>query len=818
MHALLADLRYAIRRARSRSGFTLIAIVSLGLGIGVNTAAFSLVNAIVLRKTPLPQPERVVQLYLGRGDAVTGPMSYPDYVDLREQTRDVFGAISLSKLTVTPRDMGDHVETIMGELVNGDYFPMLGLRAQMGRLLGATDDVADGAHPVVVLSDNYWRGAFGGDPGVVGKDMRLGGRAYTIVGVAPRSIEGLVPGLAPAFYASMRMLNQLEPGIGNALERRGDHGHFAKARLADGQTMAAARTAVARYVADMRARYPDNWSAHDDLLVIPENSVTVNPLMDKAIVPAATALMVVVALVLIVACANLASFLLAQARDREREIAIRLAIGAGRRALVRQLLVESLLLSLAGGALGIALSALSLRLLLTAQLPVPLPINLDVGLDARILGFATLASVLAAVLFGLVPAIQATRPNVVETIKNENAGAKSGGGRRFTMRSALVVAQTATSLVLLVTAALFLRSFAAQSRIDPGFGAAPTGLAWIGIPSDRFPGQRRQLLIDEIERRMRELPDADAVGVIDNLMLNALNQQGRGITVDGFEPPKGERSFGVDYAVADSGFFDAAGIRLIAGRNFSATDNMSTPRVAIINENMAREFWPKGNAVGSMFRQDTTMTRVIGVASNTKVRSLGEPPRPMYFGAAGQAEIPTVMIVARTRGDAAALTARMVSTLHDIDPSVMIVQAKTMERHLAAMVLPARLGAVAFAVFAGLALVLAMIGIYGVVRYAVTRREREVAIRLAVGAAPQSVVRLLMRDGVMLVGAGAILGLALAALMARGLEAILYGVHSTDPLAFVAAPLVLVSVGVVAAFLPARRASRVDPASTLRRA
>ena len=814
MHALLADLRYAFRRVRSRLGFTVIAIVSLGLGIGVNTAAFSLVNAIILRKSPLAERERVVELYLGRNGSAAGPFSYPDYVDLREQTRGVFDAVSISMLAVAPRDYGDRAETVMLELVNGDYFPIIGAQPATGRLLGPSDDVEPGAHPVVVLSHNYWQSAFGSDPRVVGTEIRLGGRSYTIVGVAPKSIEGILPGLAPTMYASIRMLNQIQPDVSDGLKQRGNHSLFTKARMAPGQTLPAARTAAATYLADMRARYPNHWSENTELLVIPSTTVVVNPLMDKTIVPAAAALMIVVGLVLIVACANLASFLLAQARDREREIAIRLAIGAGRGALVRQLLVESLLLSVLAGVAGVGLSALSLKVLLGAELPIPLPLNLDVGVDARILGFATIASVAAAFLFGLIPALQATRPNVIETIKNENTGGKPG--RRITMRSALVVAQTATSLVLLVTAALFLRSFAAQSRIDPGFGTAPAGMAWFGIPADRFPAERRQLMLAEIGRRTRELPGVTAVGMIDNLMLNALSQTSRGINVDGFEPPKGERSFDVDYTPADSGFFDAVGMRILAGRTFSSADTKQSPRVAVINQTMAEKFWPKGNAVGSSFRSDTQVVRIVGVVNATKVRSLGEAPRPMIFGALTQADLPGARVIARTDGDPAVLTARMVAMLRDIDPSIMVIQAKTLEQHLAAMVLPAQLGAVAFAVFATLALVLAMIGIYGVVRYAVARREREVAIRIAVGAEPRSVVALLMREGVVLVAAGAVIGLGLGALMARALQSLLYGVQGADPAAFIGAPLLLLIVGALAAFIPARRASRVDPATTLR--
>ena len=814
MSSLLRDLRYALRRARSRAGFTIIAILSLGLGIGVNTAAFSLVNAIILRKTPIAHPERVAELDMTNEHGITGPLSYPDAKDLREQARGVFTQISLSTFAVFPRDMGDHVETVIGQLVNGDYFPLIGLRPVVGRLLGPDDDVSPGAHPVVVLGYDYWTTAFAGDRGVVGRALRAGGRTYTVVGVAPKNIEGLLPGLAPALYASIQMINQIEPTTRDELAQRGNHSYFTKVRLADGQTVAAARAVVDRFTADMRREHPDQWSARTALRVIPLSQIAVSPILDDVVVPAATALMVVVGLVLIIACANLASFLLAQARDRRREIAIRLAIGASRRALVRQLLVESLLVAVGGGLLGVALSSAGLHALLNADLPVPLPVSLDVSVDGRVLAFVLTASVAAGVLFGLLPALQATRPNVVETLKNENAGA--GPGRRVTMRSALVVVQTATSLVLLVTAALFLRSFAAQAKVDAGFGSAPAGMVWMALPSDRYPADRRLQAVDDIERRLRGVNDVVGVGVIGDMLLNALGNNSTLVNVDGYQPPKGATGFEIDDTVADSGFFDAAGMTLVSGRLFNSADVPGRERVAIINQAMVQEFWPGQDPVGRTFHADSTVYRVIGVVRTTKVRSLGEAPRPFMVTAFSQAPSPIFMLVARTRGDAARTTTRMVTTLHELDPALMIIQAKTMQQHLAVMLFPARLGAVAFALFAGLALVLATIGVYGVVRYAVARRAREVAIRLAIGARPEGVVALLMREGLTLVVAGTVLGLGLAALASRGLQSLLYGITATDPLALLGAPVVLIAIGAVAAFLPARRASRVDPASALR--
>lgn len=814
MNSLLGDLKYALRRARSRIAFTTIAVLSLGLGIGANTAAFSLINAILIRKTPLPRPDRVAEVFAATDKKLIGPLSYPDYKDLREAGRGVFSQVSISSISITSRDLGDHVETLTTQLVNGDYFSLIGLKPQLGRLLGPDDDVAEGAHPVVVLSYDYWRRSFASDPEVVGKTVRLGGRSYTIVGVAAREVEGIVPGLAPALYASVQMVNVIQPTTRNALEQRGDHSLFAEVRLADGQTFAGARLVTERFAGDMRRLHPDEWGQHATLRLFPLPEVVLNPMMDNVVVPAASALMIVVGLVLIVACANLASFLLAQARDRQREIAIRLALGATRRVLVRQLLVESLALATAGGALGVLLSSVALRLLLSAKLPIPLPIHLDVSLDARVLAFVIAASVVAGILFGLLPALQATRPDVIETIKNENAGARPG--RKFTLRSGLVVAQTATSLLLLVTAALFLRSFAAQSTVSPGFGAAPAGLVWMAMPSDRYGVERRPQAVAEIERRMRALPAVDGVGIINNILLNPLNESDLSVNVAGVQPPPGERGFPIEYSNADSGFFDAAGIGLVSGRLFNSGDLPSTSRVAIVNEVMAKKFWPGTDAVGRTFRADTSVYRVVGVTKTTKVRSLGEAPQPFFFRAFAQSPSPDFYVIGRTKGDAEQTTARMLSTLREIDPAFMIVQAKTMQAHLAQMVLPAQLGAVAFALFAGLALVLAMIGIYGVVQYAVARRSREVAIRLAVGARPDGVVRLLMREGVVLVGVGAIIGLALSLAASRGLQSLLYGVPLIDPVAFIGAPLALISVGILAAFLPARKASRVDPATTLR--
>lgn len=813
-HRVWADVRYAMRRSRRHLGFTAVAVGSLALGIGANTAIFSLIDAVMLRRAPIPHRDRVAEIYQHQNSFPYAPFSYPDYVSFRNAARGEFSQMSMAEFSAAPRDLGDHVETLFAEAVNGDYFPLLGLAAPVGRLLGPEDVGAEGANPVAVLSNDYWHRAFGADRGVVGRQIRLAGRAYTIVGVAPADYAGTFPGIAPAVYLPITMINQLQAGAGDQLAARDNHSAFLKVRLAPGVTMAQVRTLAANFTAEMQRRFPESWTATTSTTVVPESKVAVNPMIDSVVVPAAATLVAVVALVLLVACANLASFLLAQARDRQREIAIRIALGAGRWPLVRQLMMEALVLAAIGGVAGVLLSRVALHALLTANLPTPLPIHVDASLDARVLGFAFLAAGVAAVLVGLLPALQATRPDVVEVIKSENTG--GGPRRRVTMRGALVAGQVAVSLVLLITAALFLRSLQAREHIDPGFGHAPAGIMWFAIPPGRDSGQQAQLLLDRVEARVRAIAGVRSVGAIDNMLLTATSTQGTYVNVDGLTPPKGEPGYEVDDAAVDSGFFDAAGVRLLRGRGIEAADGAGAPRVAVINEAMAEKLWPGKDPIDETFRADSLTYRVVGVSPTTKVRSLGEAPRMYFFASLLQRPSAYIYLVARTAGDADRTTPQMIRALRDVDPSLMILQGTTMARHIATVMLPARLGAMAFGLFATLALALAMVGVYGVVSYAVARRSREVGIRMAMGAQPWAIVRLLMREGIAMVAVGGVVGLALALAVTRTIQGLLTGVTAADPLTFVGAPLLLLLVGVVATFVPARRSTRTDPVRVLR--
>ena len=815
METVLRDLRYAFRRLRRTPGFTFIALLSLALGIGANTAIFSLVEAVLMRGTGVREPERVLEVYLTHPQFPYSPFSIPDFRDFERATPGVFSSAFGSTMTFAPRDLGDRIDALPAEMVTGNYFKTLGIQPAAGRLLTADDDVTPGGHPVVVLSYDYWQRAFNGERAAVGQALRINGRNYTIVGVAPADYDGNLRGLAPAVYFPLMMINQLQPGGYDQLAERGDHGTFVRARLKPGVTVAQANTVLATFANDMMRRHPEEWPSNGQINSVLLSDLIVNPMLDKFIVLGAGLLTVVVGLVLLIACANLASFLLAQARDRQREIAIRLSMGAERRALVRQLLTESIGLSLVGGLLALGLAQSLIWLLLNSDLPLPLPITVEAALNGKVLLFALGLSLAAGLLFGLAPALNATRTDVVSTIKNENTG--GGTPRRVSMRDALVTGQVAVCLVLLVMAGLFLRSLSARMTIDPGFGAAPTAIMQFSPSSDRYNEEQARLFVQRLSERVAQIHGVQAVGLTGNLHLNTLSTQNIGVTVEGVEPPKGQDEHFVDQTRVNPGFFGAAGIALLRGRNFDNTlDRPGAPLAAIVNQNFVDQFFRGQDGLGRTFRNDTTVYTIVGVAANAKIRSLGEAPRAFVYTAYSQRNTYNLTLLARTSSDANRLVPQVLQAARELDPDLSIFEIKTMERHLAIMLLPARLGAVVFGAFAGLALVLALVGVYGVVSYAVARRAREVGIRLSLGAQPGEVVALLMRHGLTLILVGTITGLILALLASGALKAALYGVQPIDPLTFGLGALALLVVGTLATWVPARRASRIDPARVLK--
>lgn len=812
---LWQDVRYAGRRLAQSPGFTTIAVSSLALGIGANTAIFGLINAVLLEKPPFESPEQLVNIYMSTPDFPFSVFSYPDFEDMRDGTEDVFESVGATRIVLVQLDKDEGVESLPGEVVSGSYFPLLGIRAEVGRTLLPEDDTTPGAHPVVMLEYGYWQRAYGGSPDVVGQDIRLGGRPYTIVGVSPKEFSGTFRGLVPAVFAPIMMVNEIQPGGYNELEARGNHSYFAVGRFKPGATMAQAQASLDGLATHMKELDLEDFDPDTGFLLVPTKDVVIFPAFDVYIRAAAWLLLVVVGLVLLIACTNLASFLLARGVDRRKEIALRVALGASRRTLIGHLVSETLLLGLLGGVAGVVVAVALLRLLVTADLPTPIPVKLDLSLDPTVLGFCLIVSILAGVILGLAPAIQSTNPDVASTLRDESTG---GGGRsRLTLRNLLVVAQVAGSLVLLVGAGLFLRSAQKVQGVDPGFGREPTAILSVLVPSSRYSEEEGRVFTRTLLERYRQLPGVEAVGLIGNLHLNTLSTSTMSLNVDGVEPPPEREHHSVDQTAIDPGFFDAAGMRILRGRNFNERDLPDSPRVAIVNQTMAQHFWPGQDPTGRMIRrEDADDLMVVGVVSDAKIRSIGEAPRSFVYRPYSQAYQSFLFVVARTSMDPERTALEMLAAGRELDPEFWVWEAKSMERHLGIMLMPARMSALILSAFAVLALALATIGLYGIVSYAVSRRTREVGIRISLGADGSRVIRMLMGSGLKLVAVGSVIGLAIAFAAARLVSGLLFNVSSFDPMTFLFVPLLLGAAAMLAAYLPARRASRVDPASALR--
>ena len=806
------DARYAFRRLTAKPGFTVTAILSLALGIGANAAMFTLVNDIILRKPSLEAPQQLVEIYMNQGpDSPYGTLSYPDLRDVEVKTQDVFSGVAGFRLFMVPRSDGGRLEQATLEMVTPNFFEVLGLRPGLGRLIEPKDAPAPGTGSVVVLTNNYWKRAFNSDPGVVGKTIHLTGAAYTIIGVAPADYQGSIRGISIDLFVPITMSLQLAPTEGDPTVDRGNYFMFGKARLKPGITREHARVALGRIATDLINRKEGRgWNSATSFNMVPFTDVIIWPPVDKVLIPIAWMLMVVVGLVLVIACANLAAFLLARAVDRRKEIAVRLALGASKAQLVTQFMVETVLLSVLGGIVGVALARMVLRGILAADLPLPVPLTIGLALDWRVLGFSALVSVAAGLVFGLVPALQATRFELATVIRDESGG---GGRTRGRLRQALVAGQVAVSVILLVAAGLFVRSLDAARSVDPGFGAGNIALAWVGTPTPIDSSSAMRLL----RERIAAIPGVQTVGLSDNIAMNVLSTSSLTVSIEGVQPPPGQEGFDIDKTSVDSGYFAAAGYRLLRGRNIAQTDADSAPLVAVVNQATVDRFYPGRDGLGERMRlRDGRSIAIVGVVNTAKVRSLGEEPRPAMFLSYLQWHPTTAWFAARTSGDADRLVGDINHLIQEMGPQLFYFQSRTMKRHLEIMSLPIKLGAMALGGFALLALIMASTGLYGTVSYSVAQRTREVGIRMSLGASRSEVVRLLLSGGLKLVAIGAALGLASAFLLARLLQSLLFGVKAIDPLTFVAVPAVLLSVAFLAAWLPARRAGRVDPQVALR--
>ncbi len=807
------DLRYALRRITRNPGFTTTAVLSLALGIGANTVIFSIMNTFLFRPLPYTEPGELVNVYRDREGFQFGPLNYPDYLELRDVSSDIFEDLGGFQLVITQREYEDRVEPLVGVLVTGNYFPLLGLVAHYGRTILPEDHIAPGAHPVIVLSHRYWKKSLGKDPAVLGRSIRIAGRDYTIVGVAPEAFTSPIPGVAPDFFAPIMMVGDLMPLESDPLASRGTNSFFPLARLSPGTRLPEVDAVLNTLTQHLRESFPDVWQTGDTLQAVPTAEVVLHPSYDRLVVTANVLSMVMVGLILLVACVNLSGTLLARAVDRRKEVAVRLALGAGRGRLIGQLLTETMLLAAAGGAAGLILASWALHLVNT--IPLPGMLNLDIRLDQTVLGFTLTIALVCGVLVGLGPALRATRFEVAPTLKYESAG--GGRVRTITTIRFLVAGQIAVSAILLVTAGLFLRSFTTLRVLDPGFGSRPTAMLSFMIPSREYsPAEGRAMVgsfLDEVET----LPEVTQVGIVCNPHLNIVNYMFLDVNVAGTPPPPHRSAHMVDFTSVDEGFFTAAGIPFLEGRNFNQGDHVDSRPVAIVNETFARRFWPGESPIGRTITIESPGfpdPTVVGVVRTVKIRSLEEAPLPFIYLPFTQEYNAWVTILAATHDEAGVTAGKIFRMLRESYPDLVVSGCKTMEEHIGILFVLRRLTALLSSLFAGIVLTLAVIGLHGVVRYAVSRRWREMGIRMSLGADPRSVLMLTEGIRLALFGGGAGIVIALAA--TRLFRPFLFGVGAADPATFTTVAAVLLMVSLTAAFPPALLAGRVDPAVVLR--
>jgi predicted permease len=814
---LRRDIRVAVRSLARRPVFLLVATLSLAIGIGANTAIFSVVNAVFIRQYPYRAPQDLVRIYTHVPNrSVYGTTSYPNYRDISDFDA-AFQAVGAYKTIFSRMELQDETLRVVGEGVSHTLLPMLGVEAALGRTFLAEEDDTPGAHLVMMLGHGFWQRVFGEDREIVGTTIRLGGQSFTVVGVTPEGFHGLSgPGVSADFFVPLVMHGVITGFTNHShFENRLDRRYYVVGRIAEGMALESVRArldVLSRQIQEANPQINQDWS----FPVLSMQDVALAPEIDRAVLPFVVLLMTAGGLVLLLACTNLASFLLARGVDRRREIALRLALGAGRGALVRQLLTETVLLALLGGASGLLVAQATLGLLIRVQPSLPVPITLELGLDRTVLLFTFGLSTLAGLLFGMAPALQSTNPDVVPTLKDELGLARH---RRFGLRNALVAFQMALSVVLLVGGGLFIRSLGAARYADLGFSTRDAGIAWVdlsisGVPAAEYPAVREELTL-----RARALPGIEAATSASHIPLDIVfTASGRFYTIDGVDPPGQGAGHNVQRAEVDPAFFQAMGIPLAMGRGFTDEDRPESPRVAVVNETAARRFWPAESPVGREFSPvgSDQVIRVVGVAGDTRIERLREPPKPLFYFPLAQRPDPDIILVARGQPAPEEITAMLRRMIRETDPSLTIMDAKTMEEHVGVILFPARMAALLLGVFGGLALTLATIGLYGVVSFSVSQRTQEMGIRLSLGADSGAVRSMVIRSAMGLAGIGGVAGLAAALGLAQLIRHLLYGVGPWDPMTILGVPLLLGGVAAAAALIPARRASRVNPVEALR--
>ncbi len=812
MQTLLQDLRYGLRMIAKAPVFTLVALLALALGICANTTIFSFINAVVLRPLAgVSEPERLIAVYTSDySSGLYSTSSYPDYLDFRDQADAFEGLAAYAPSVFNWTGEGDP-ERLRGSYVTGNYFSVLGVKAGLGRTLQPSDDTPSTSQPVVIGVE-FWRRRFNSDPNIVGRVITLNNKPYTIAGVTESSFRGLRLGPPVDLWVAMAAHASYTSG------GRGDRGIQITGRLKPGVTLEQAQTQLATIGARLAQTYPETnmgtlGRPNEPRPITIVHEARITPEGQMRVWRVSILLFAVVGLVLLIACANVANLLLARASVRRREIAVRLALGASRARLMRQLLTESVLLAVMGGALGLVLTQWT-----AGALPAFFPANeaagIDLSIDWRVLVFTLSVAVLTGLVFGLVPALQTTRADLISSLKNET-GINNQPLRRFGLRDVLVVSQLAVSLVLLIAAALFVRSLGRAVNFDPGFASQNLITASLAMRGAKLNREQGQTFYEQMLERVGSLPGVRGATLSVVVPLSGGGQR-RNVVFEEYQPQPNEDTE-LNTNVVGPDYFSTMEIPIVQGRDFGPQDRKNTARVVIVNEELARRYFG-GNALGKRLRVDSEgpFLEIVGIVRSAKYRDLREDVLPFIYIPLAQEYQPDMTLLVRTAGDPAALLGTLRNEVLAVNKDVPVFGVQTMTEQIAGQLAVDRMIAVLLSIFGGVALLLAAIGIYGVMAYAVAQRTREIGIRIALGAERSDILTMIVRRGLTLALIGAGIGLALAFALTRVVKTLLFGISATDPLTFSVISILLVAVALLASYFPARRATKVDPMVALR--
>ncbi len=818
----LADLRYSLRTLPKTPGFTLIAILSIALGVGANSAMFSYVDAMLLRPLPVRDAGRVMQIASTAPGIRMGGVSYPDFADFRAQNHAFSAIVAYDLELMSVAESAAQVPKVtLGVLVSGDFFSGLGIDIPVGRAFRPEEDQVPGRDLVVVLSDMMWQRDFASDPAAVGRKMRINGSDFTIVGVAPPGFTGPKASLLSQFYLPLNAYPQAlptaKPGFLTARDQRPFN---VLGKLKSGVTPDSARAEMKTIAARLAAQYPD---ADKDRGVIVATSVEVRYEEDPIDAQLIFLLSSITGLVLLIACANVANLLLARGSARVKEIAIRIAVGASRFTLLRQLLIESLVLAIAGGIAGLAVAWAAIRFLNSIPIPSDYPVVLDLRMDQRMLIFSLLLSIATGLIFGLIPAFRATRADLSRTIKSSDQGPSRFGflsGRNF-----LVVAQLTLSVVLLMLSAVFVRGFAIASATPTGFRVDHTLFFSLDTSLGHLDEARSRQFYRALIDRLHATPGVQNASLSWTLPFSTNEQRRRGFLAEGDAAPAGKRLPQAWSNIVDENYFQLTEAPLLRGRAFDSRDTAQSPRVAVINEHLAAKMWPgddgKGrDAIGKRFHLDDAngpLYTVIGITRDTRYIYWAEPQESFVWTAFAQEYNPHMVVEIRTSGDPAAFASAARDAVRSVDPGMPIFKTSTMQSFFDDRVmLGPRLLAQIITTIGLLGLLLAVIGLYGVVSYGVSRRTREIGIRMAIGARPADVLRMVLGQGMIFTAIGVVIGVSLALAAGGYLKDFVVGASPKDLSALLGVPMLLAAVMAAACLIPARRAARVEPTRALR--